>query len=105
MRLCDADAIPEGSARVFECGDHLIAVFHIAGAHHAISDICPHQHIPALAGGLCEGHVVTCPMHGWRFDVRTGRNVDTSGRVRTYPVWIEDGGLHVELPPPREEDW
>ena len=42
--------------------------------------------------------ILTCPWHGWEFDVRTGRSwCDPVGlRVRTYDVSVETYSVSVE---------
>ncbi len=62
----------------------------------AIGNECPHQ-----GGNLCdgwiEGEIVTCPLHGWEFDLRTGVCMTVPGeRVPGYRVTVEDGAVHLE---------
>ena len=62
----------------------------------AIGNECPHQ-----GGNLCdgwvEGEIVTCPLHGWEFDLRTGVCMTVPGeRVPAYTVTVEDGAVHLE---------
>ncbi len=44
------------------------------GTFHAVSDRCSHEGA-LLSGGRLDGGVVTCPAHGSRFDVATGKNL------------------------------
>ncbi len=47
-----------------------------AGALFALKDVCPHRGAPLSAGSqVNEGGAacVTCPYHGWAFDVKTGQ--------------------------------
>ena len=46
----------------------------VGGTFHAVSDRCSHEGA-LLSGGRLDGRVVTCPAHGSRFDVATGRNL------------------------------
>src|ERR1043165_8491851 len=62
--------IPPGKARQGRVGGRWVALFHIDGAYHAIDNLCLHRGGP-LCEGAVGGHVVTCPWHGWQFDVRT----------------------------------
>ncbi len=48
-----------------------ICLANVDGAFYAIEDRCGHQKVALSRGGL-EGHVVECPLHSARFDVRTG---------------------------------
>jgi nitrite reductase/ring-hydroxylating ferredoxin subunit len=48
-----------------------IALFNIDGSFFALDNACTHEKGP-LAEGDIEGHEVTCPWHGAKFDIRTG---------------------------------
>ncbi len=49
-----------------------VLLVNVAGVFYALSDACGHQRAP-LSRGRLQGHVVECPWHFARFDVRTGR--------------------------------
>ena len=51
----------------------MIALFNVDGQFHALDGVCPHQGGPLGQGELC-GTIVTCPWHGWQFDVSNGLN-------------------------------
>lgn len=87
--------IPEGTGKAYEVGDHWIAVFNLSGQFHAIDNACPHRGA-SLAGGPVEGSRVTCPWHGWEFDIPTGKMWKSDG-VRTHPVKIEGDEIWVAL--------
>jgi nitrite reductase/ring-hydroxylating ferredoxin subunit len=76
-------------------------VVEVDGELHAYSPVCPHRLGPLEAAELLEG-CITCPWHGYRFDVRTGRSADGRGlrlanapRIRVDPrsseVWLSWG--------------
>lgn len=96
VRLGDADAVPAGKRWVFDSDDYSIAVFDIEGTLHAIDDSCPHQG-SSLGMGKLDGEVVTCPGHGLRFSVVTGRKVGAETGVRSYPVERRDDGIYADL--------
>ena len=52
----------------------VVALFNVGGTLYALDGICPHQGGP-LGSGRLDGAVVTCPWHGWQFDVRTGQHL------------------------------
>jgi nitrite reductase (NADH) small subunit len=89
--------VPPGEGRTFRVGAVHLAVFHTReGAFHATAAACPHKGGP-LADGLLGGSVVVCPLHARKFDVVTGARVDAEGEgLRTFPLEIVDGELHVE---------
>ena len=74
-----------------------IAVFRTADGFHAVDGTCPHKGGP-LADGLVADSCVTCPLHNWRFNLRTGREASGRPGLRTYPVEERDGRLWLELP-------
>jgi nitrite reductase/ring-hydroxylating ferredoxin subunit len=63
-----------------------ISVFQIEGEVFALGNVCPHQHFSKLHDGQVKGFTVTCPMHGWTYDVRTGISTNAGGKVKTYEV-------------------
>ena len=67
---------------------------------HAIADECTHQG-GALSGGKLSGHRVTCPRHGWMFDVRTGQCLfpPRGTAVARYPTRVDEAGVWVQLEP------
>lgn len=99
VRLGDADAVPPGKRWVFDVDDLSIAVFDVDGTLYAIDDSCPHQG-SSLGMGKLDGLVVTCPGHGLRYNVATGRKVGAETGVRTYPVERTPDGIFVSTAGP-----
>ena len=77
---------------------HEIAVFRIGNSFYAVSNVCPHQHAPVLAGGELCGTILTCPMHGWQYDLRSGSAINASGRLRTFEVLVDGEDICVRTP-------
>jgi NAD(P)H-dependent nitrite reductase small subunit len=88
--------LSERRGRRVRLGDKDIALWRVNGRVYAIGNVCPHQHTALLFQGTLTGLAVTCPMHGWTFSLETGRAVEGSGRVQTYPVEVHDGMVMVE---------
>ena len=87
--------LPHGSALVVSAGETEVAVFHCADGYYATQAECLHMGGP-LGRGELEGCVVSCPWHGWQYDVRTGENeFDRAIRLETYEVVVEDGEVKV----------
>jgi nitrite reductase/ring-hydroxylating ferredoxin subunit len=75
---------------------HVVALFNVDGRYHALEGICPHQGGP-LGKGSVDGPVVSCPWHGWRFDVRSGQCLFSPAvQQPTLPTRLEDGVVLVE---------
>jgi nitrite reductase/ring-hydroxylating ferredoxin subunit len=66
--------IPTGSIKSVQVGGKQLALANVGGTLYAIDNTCLHRGGP-LAEGQLEGKVVTCPWHGWQFDVTTGKAV------------------------------
>jgi nitrite reductase (NADH) small subunit len=92
-----AEDVPPGSARVVQAGDRELALFRCDGAFYATQAQCLHLKGP-LGQGRLEGCVVSCPWHGYQYDVRTGENeFDRALRLETYEVVVEDGDVKVAV--------
>jgi nitrite reductase (NADH) small subunit len=96
-RIARLEECPAGSAIERVAGDRVLAIFHVDGAVYALDGVCPHQGGPLGEGQLC-GAIVTCPWHGWQFDVRTGQH-QLSPRITQprYEARVEDDWILVDL--------
>ncbi len=64
---------PPGKSLETVAEDRMIALYNVEGRFHALDGVCPHQGGP-LGKGKLTGCIVTCPWHGWQFDVQTGQH-------------------------------
>jgi nitrite reductase (NADH) small subunit len=88
---------PPGTAieRVVE--GRIVALFNVAGIFYALDGVCPHQGGP-LGKGALTGAIVTCPWHGWQFDVRSGRHQLSASCVQeSFLVRVEQEQVLVHL--------
>ncbi|HEX5049919.1 MAG TPA: nitrite reductase small subunit NirD [Gammaproteobacteria bacterium] len=92
-------SLPARGARVVRVGDASIAVFRTsAGEVYALRDVCPHRGGP-LSQGIVHGDRVTCPLHDWVIDLRSGRATGADeGSTPTFPVRVADGRVSIEVP-------
>ena len=91
VKMATTDELPPGRSKEVEHDGRIYALFNVEGVISAVDGICPHQGGP-LADGEVSGTCVTCPWHGWPFDVRTGAT--TINKKMTLPVF----GVRVEGP-------
>jgi nitrite reductase (NADH) small subunit len=92
-----ADDVPPGTARVVQAGDREVALYNVDGTFYASQSRCLHLKGP-LGEGELDGPVLTCPWHGWQYDVRTGENeFDRALALETFEVVVEDGEVKVVL--------
>ncbi len=95
--VCRLADLADLQGRVVEVAGEEIAVFRVGGQIHAIANTCPHRGA-ALAFGELRGTTVTCPLHAWPFDVRTGRCLEfPEVAVPTYRVRVEGDEVQIEL--------
>ncbi len=104
--VCKTADIPAGTMKGFKCGDLDVLVANVGGTLYAVEGICPHMS-GYLARGRLEGADVVCPVHGARYDLRTGKVTKdvpwimkkmskTAPRdLATYPVRVENGTVSV----------
>lgn len=98
VKIATIEEVGPGQKKLVEVDGSELLVCHALGAYYAISPICPHEDGPLQDGSLI-GEIVTCPVHGYDFNVRTGEcQFDSEYRVTTYPVKAEGADLYVQLP-------
>jgi nitrite reductase/ring-hydroxylating ferredoxin subunit len=92
--LADVEA---GEAILTEAGGQDVALFMCRGKVIATNGQCPHAEGP-LHEGEVEGTILTCPWHGWTFDLETGQcQEDDEIVLERYPVRIEGDDVFVSL--------
>lgn len=96
IKVARVDEIPPGTVKAFELDFDRVAVVNLDGEFYAVSDICTHEHAYLSEGEIVDG-AIECPLHGSRFDIRTGRVLALPAVVplKTYPVKVEDGEIYV----------
>ncbi len=96
IRVANVNDVPLGTGKlVMGPFEKPIALFNVEGEFYAINYICPHMGGP-LGEGMLNGYVVTCPWHGWTFDVRTGLPDHPGGHsVSAYNVRLEGNEIYV----------
>jgi nitrite reductase (NADH) small subunit len=88
--------IKQGERKVVNLDGNIIAVFNIAGKFYAIENVCPHQGGPVGEGEVSEGDTVTCPLHEWRFNIKTGNSSEFPDiKVKTFPVKVVGDEIKV----------
>jgi nitrite reductase (NADH) small subunit len=97
VKLATLDELPPGRGIEVEHDGRIYALFNVGGVISAIDGVCPHQGGP-LADGAIEGTCVTCPWHGWQFDVRTGKT-PLGPRIKqaVYEVKVEGRDVFVSV--------
>ena len=89
--------VAAGTIREFQVQGKAIAVANVEGKFHAIDNTCLHRGGP-LGQGVLEGNIVTCPWHGWEYDVTTGKiSQNPAVGVPCYRVEVRGEEIFVDL--------
>lgn len=92
----EVDDIPPVTGRRVIQGSVDLALFRTEDGFVAIDNRCPHKG-GSLADGVAVDGTVICPLHAWKFDLKTGRCPDRRAMVATYPVKQEGKKLFIEI--------
>jgi nitrite reductase/ring-hydroxylating ferredoxin subunit len=97
VRAAKTSDIAPGTIHEAQVAGTLVALARVGDKFHAISNICLHRGGP-LGQGVMDGAVVTCPWHGWQYDVTTGKvSQNQTIGVACYPVEIRGDEVFVDL--------
>ena len=90
--------IPQLGSRVVKTDSMNIAVFRNSiDEVFAMKDECPHKQGP-LSQGIVHGTTVTCPLHNWKIDLKSGEAMGPDeGCANVFPVKVEDGKVFLSL--------
>ncbi len=100
--VCNIEEVKEHHGKKVIADGIEIALFNVEGKICAISNMCPHQKFQKLHEGMFENGIVTCPMHGWAYDVRTGISTNASpegagGRVKVFETEVKNGKVLINI--------
>lgn len=92
------DDIAPGTAKLIEGRDQQIAIFNSEGRFFALEEKCSHRGGP-LSEGAFDATCVTCPWHGAKFELATGKRLnDCAPRdQRSYAVNPHGPALEISL--------
>lgn len=108
-----AAEIGEGDRRLVEVDGVEIGMIRVEGKLHAFRNSCPHQGVPMLYGSVvgtmlpsnpqeyvygCHNEIIRCPLHGWEFNLKTGKSMfSPSVSIKLYQVGEEAGEIVLYL--------
>ena len=109
--VTEADTLEEGDRVIVDVDGREIAVFRVDDELYALLNYCVHQGGPGcegrIGGTLVEhedgslgydrdNEIVSCPWHGWEYEIKTGQHLSRPEyRVPSYDVLEESGDLYV----------
>lgn len=96
-KIAEKSDLNPGECKVVEVEGKTLAIFNVDGSFYALDNTCLHRGGPLGEGELDE-KIVTCPWHGWRYDVTTGANANNPAvKVACFPVRVEGTSVFVEV--------
>ena len=95
-KVCSINQLKDREGKRFIINDVDIAVFKVDDKVFALSNICAHQHTALIYDGYIENEYVTCPVHGWMFNLRTGKTPAGTNGLNYYDVKIIDDQVYVK---------
>ncbi len=105
VRVAGVGDLPPGGMKDVMAGDKPILIANVGGKVYAVAGRCSHRQ-GVLANGTLEANIVTCPRHGSKFDVTTGKNVGgpkvmgvrgTTGDIQAFEVKVEGSDIMVRV--------
>jgi nitrite reductase (NADH) small subunit len=97
LRAAKTEDVPVGTIREFQVNGTTVAIANVDGKLYAINNTCLHRGGP-LGEGELKGTVVTCPWHGWQYDVTSGKvAMNPAIGVQTYPIEIKGDDIYVDV--------
>jgi 3-phenylpropionate/trans-cinnamate dioxygenase ferredoxin subunit len=93
--------IPKGTCKALSIGGIRVVVAHLADGFHAVENRCSHADSPLLTGKIYHGRQIACPIHGARFDLKTGaaKSPPAFTSLMTFPVRVVEGRIEIAVPP------
>ena len=88
----------EDDVKRFDLGERTFAIYRAGGKIYATDGLCTHEQVH-LCDGLVMDHVIECPMHNGRFDIRNGRALGAPACVdlKTYPAKVESDAIFIQV--------
>ncbi|MGH7154830.1 MAG: non-heme iron oxygenase ferredoxin subunit [Acetobacteraceae bacterium] len=100
VRVAAKSDVPENGVVGVRVGERDIALYHFPGGEFRATDnVCTHEYAQ-LSDGWLEDGVIECPLHGGRFDVRTGKGLcaPIEKDLPVFELRVEGDDLLVKLP-------
>lgn len=96
-KVAETGDLAPGQCKVVQVNGKAVALYNVDGKFYATDNTCLHRGGPLGEGDL-DGSVVTCPWHGWRYDVTSGANaMNPSIKVASFPVSVEGSAVLVDV--------
>lgn len=90
--------VPDWGKKLVQVGGQQILLVKSKGVLYACEHECPHQGAPMQGALLKEAGFISCPRHGYRFDLKTGACKDhPECTLKVYPLEVRGDEIFVEV--------
>jgi len=97
VKVANVNDLKDGEAKVVEAKGETIALFKVNGQFFAVHNTCMHMGGP-LGEGSLDNTIVTCPWHGWQYEITTGNCQTVQGvSVKRFNVKVQGNDVLVEV--------
>lgn len=105
IHVADISEIETGKTKKVRVGDIEVLLVNVEGNFYAIDTLCTHYG-GDLSEGKLEGNILTCPVHGAKFDVRDGKVFSPPSEpldrpdienLTSYPLRIENRDIFIKV--------
>jgi 3-phenylpropionate/trans-cinnamate dioxygenase ferredoxin component len=98
VRVGPLQDIDDEDVSRFDHAGRTYAVYRVAEKVYATDGLCTHEQVH-LCDGLVMDHIIECPKHNGRFDIRDGRALGAPACVdlKTYAAKVEDGIVFMQI--------
>ena len=97
QRICRLAELTVGQGREFLVHGRVVALFRTTDRLFAVDGMCAHQGGP-LAQGQLDGNCLTCPWHGWQYDIGSGINLLTGKRmIDCFPIEVREDEVWIDV--------
>lgn len=97
VKVANTKEIQEGRSKLVTTNGKEIVLFKVNNQFFAMDNTCLHVG-GSLAEGEIENNQVTCPLHGWQYDIKSGQNtMPGMGKLNSYKVEVQGEEIFIEV--------
>ena len=99
VKVCNVSDVPKNEMKIFPVNGMNVVVYNVEGQFYCTGNVCAHKQGPIGEGYLDpDAKSVTCPLHGWMYDITSGKSLGLPGSIGSFPVKVENNQVMAQLP-------
>ncbi len=97
VKVANASEVPAGKAKAVTANGTAIALYNVNGKFYATQNNCLHRGGP-LGEGTLDNETITCPWHGWQYNVKDGQNkANPAIKLKLFRTEVKGEEIYVEV--------